>query len=39
MCVNESEAGGKAKMQGLEVVKVDEFKYLVSDMQSNRQCT
>ncbi|KAL7854724.1 hypothetical protein SRHO_G00169140 [Serrasalmus rhombeus] len=28
MCVNEREAGGKVKMQGVEVVKVDDFKYL-----------
>lgn len=29
MRVNERETGGKVKMQGAEVVKVDEFKYLV----------
>lgn len=29
----------KNKMKGLEAVKVDEFKYLVSIIQSNRQCT
>lgn len=30
------EAGGKVKMQGVEVVKVDEFKYLKSTIQSQR---
>lgn len=30
MCVNKSETGGKVKMQGAEIVKVDEFKYLGS---------
>uniref|UniRef100_A0A3B4DPZ4 ribonuclease H n=1 Tax=Pygocentrus nattereri TaxID=42514 RepID=A0A3B4DPZ4_PYGNA len=38
MCVNEREAGGKVKMQGVEVVKVDDFKYLGSTIQSNGQC-
>lgn len=37
MCVNKSETGGKVKMQGAEVVKVDEFKYLGSTIQSNGQ--
>lgn len=27
-CVNKSEAGGMVKVQGVEVVKVDEFKTL-----------
>lgn len=27
MCVNECEASGKTKLQGVEVEKVDEFKY------------
>lgn len=39
MCANEGEAGGKVKVQGIEVVKVDEFKYLGSTIQSNGQCT
>lgn len=26
------------KMQGVEIVKVDEFKYSGSTIQSNRQC-
>lgn len=28
MCMNETEAGGKVKMRGVEVLKMDEFKYL-----------
>lgn len=35
MCVDVSEAGGK--VQGAEVVKVNEFKYLGSTTESNRQ--
>lgn len=30
---------GEVNMQGAKVVKVDEFKYLGSTVQSKRQCT
>lgn len=39
MCVNEGDTGGEVNMQGAKVVKVDEFKYLGSTIQSKRQCT
>ena len=35
MCVNEREGGGMVQMQGVEVGKVDGFKYLGSTVQSN----
>ena len=35
--VNKSEAGGKVEMQGVEVVRVNEFK-LRSAIQRNIQC-
>lgn len=38
MCVNERETG-KVNMQGEEIVKVDQFKYLGSTMLSNKQHT
>ncbi|KAJ8333822.1 hypothetical protein SKAU_G00411410 [Synaphobranchus kaupii] len=37
MCVNGREDGG-VRMQGVEVAKVDEFKYLGSTVQSNGDC-
>lgn len=33
---DESGTGREVKLQGVEVVKIDEFKYLGSAMQSNR---
>ena len=39
MCVNKSGAGGMVKMQGVEVVRMDELKYLGSTSQSNGQST
>lgn len=36
---NEKEAGGNMKLQGIEEMRVDEFKYLASTIQSNVQCT
>lgn len=38
MCVNDREPGGKVEMQGVEVLKVDDFRYLGSTIQSNGQC-
>uniref|UniRef100_A0A3Q3VK19 Uncharacterized protein n=1 Tax=Mola mola TaxID=94237 RepID=A0A3Q3VK19_MOLML len=35
MCVNEVEARGTVRLQGLDVEKVQEFKYLWSTVQSN----
>ncbi|XP_051780741.1 uncharacterized protein LOC127527129 [Erpetoichthys calabaricus] len=35
MCGNEREVSGMVRMQGIELVKVDEFKYLGSTVQSN----
>ncbi|KAK3545734.1 hypothetical protein QTP70_011336 [Hemibagrus guttatus] len=38
MCVNEREGSGTVRLQGEEVKKVQEFKYLVSTVQSNGEC-
>ncbi|KAK3564694.1 hypothetical protein QTP86_024843 [Hemibagrus guttatus] len=38
MCVNESEGSGTVRLQGEEVMKVQEFKYLGSTVQSNGEC-
>ncbi|KAK3570329.1 hypothetical protein QTP86_017160 [Hemibagrus guttatus] len=38
MCVNEREGSGKVRLQGEEVKKVEEFKYLGSTVQSNGEC-
>ncbi|KAK3565197.1 hypothetical protein QTP86_001008 [Hemibagrus guttatus] len=38
MCVNESEGSGTVRLQGEEVKKVQEFKYLGSTVQSNGEC-
>ena len=38
MCVNGREDGGVVKMQGVDVPKVEEFKYLGSTVQSNGDC-
>ncbi|KAK3522601.1 hypothetical protein QTP86_027161, partial [Hemibagrus guttatus] len=38
MCVNEREGSGTVRLQGEEVKKVQEFKYLGSTVQSNREC-
>ena len=40
MCVNERQdtGSGTVKMQGEEVTKVDDFKYLGSTVQSNGEC-
>lgn len=37
--MNETETGVKAKLQGAEVGKMDEFKYLESTIQSDGQGT
>ncbi|KAK3574121.1 hypothetical protein QTP86_003462 [Hemibagrus guttatus] len=38
MCVNEREGSGTVRLQGEEVKKVQEFKYLGSTVQSNAEC-
>ena len=38
MCVNERQDNGTVRMQGEEVVKVDDFEYLGSTGQSNGEC-
>ncbi|KAK3565083.1 hypothetical protein QTP86_033141 [Hemibagrus guttatus] len=38
MCVNEREGSGTVRLQGEEVKKVQEFKYLMSTVQSNGEC-
>ncbi|KAK3548186.1 hypothetical protein QTP70_005182 [Hemibagrus guttatus] len=38
MCVNEREGSGTVRLQGEEVKKVQEFKYLGSIVQSNGEC-
>ena len=38
MCVNERQVNGTVKMQGEEVAKVEDFKYLGSTVQSNGGC-
>ena len=38
VCVNERQVNGTVKMQGEEVAKVEDFKYLCSTVQSNGQC-
>ncbi|KAK3531798.1 hypothetical protein QTP70_029738, partial [Hemibagrus guttatus] len=38
MCVNEREGSGTVRLQGEEVKKVQEFKYLGSTVQSNGGC-
>ena len=38
MCVNERQVKGTLKMQGEEVAKVEDFKYLGSTVQSNGEC-
>ncbi|KAK3568204.1 hypothetical protein QTP86_000221 [Hemibagrus guttatus] len=38
MCVNEREGSGPVRLQGEEVKKVQEFKYLGSTVQSNGEC-
>ncbi|KAK3510392.1 hypothetical protein QTP70_005867 [Hemibagrus guttatus] len=38
MCVNEKEGSGTVRLQGEEVKKIQEFKYLGSTVQSNGEC-
>ncbi|KAF3704702.1 hypothetical protein EXN66_Car020392 [Channa argus] len=38
MCVNERDPGGTVRLQGAEVKKVQDFKYLGSMVQSNGEC-
>ena len=38
MCVNERQVNGTVTMQGEEVAKVEDFKYLGSTVQNNGEC-
>ncbi|KAK3554542.1 hypothetical protein QTP70_025394 [Hemibagrus guttatus] len=38
MCMNEREGSGTVRLQGEEVKKIQEFKYLGSTVQSNGEC-
>ena len=38
MCVNEKDPSGTVKLQGAEIKKVEDFKYLGSTVQSNGEC-
>ncbi|MBN3293353.1 YSM6 protein, partial [Polypterus senegalus] len=38
MCVNEREVSGMVRMEGVQLTKVDEFKYLGSTVQSKGDC-
>ena len=38
MCVNGIGDGGSVRMEGVEVAKVNEFKYLGSTVQSDAGC-
>lgn len=37
VCVNDTETGGTVELQGGEVVKVGEFKYLGSTIRGNKR--
>ena len=39
MCANERGEGNTVQMQGIDVTKVDQFKYLGSTVQSNGECS
>ena len=39
MCANERGEGYTVQMQGIDVTKVDQFKYLGSTVQSNGECS
>lgn len=39
MSVNEREPGAPMEMEGVELVKVDEYEYVGSTIQGNGQCT
>ena len=38
MCKNEKKASGTVRLQGVEVEKVHEFKYVRSTVQTNGEC-
>ena len=38
MCVNEREPSGRVRLQGEEIKKVEDFKYLGSTVQGNGEC-
>ncbi|KAM8853652.1 putative transposon-derived protein F52C9.6 [Synchiropus picturatus] len=38
MCVNERDPSGQVKLQGVEIKKVGDFKYLGSTVQGNGEC-
>ena len=38
MCVNERQINGTVKMEGEEVARVDDFRYMGSTVHSNEEC-
>ncbi|KAF7642013.1 hypothetical protein LDENG_00266230, partial [Lucifuga dentata] len=38
MAVNERDSSGMVRLQGIEIKKVEDFKYLGSTVQSNGEC-
>ncbi|TKS65679.1 RNA-directed DNA polymerase from mobile element jockey [Collichthys lucidus] len=38
MCVNERDASGRVRLQGEEIKKVEDFKYLGTTVQNNGEC-
>ena len=38
VCINKREASGTVRLQGVEVEKVPEFKYLGTNVWRNREC-
>nr|XP_033493144.1 uncharacterized protein LOC117263658 [Epinephelus lanceolatus] len=38
MCVNEKDPSGTVRLQGVEINKVEDYKYLESTVQSNGEC-
>ena len=38
MCVNERNPSGTVRLQGAEIKKLEDFKYLESTVQCNREC-
>ena len=38
MCVNERNSGGTVRLQGVEIKKLEDFRYLGSTVQSNGEC-
>lgn len=38
MCANERDPSGTMRLQGAEIKKVEDFKFLRSTVQGNREC-